>query len=134
MNRNTILVVDDDLRALSSLGAILESFGWGVLMVESVPSAMEAMDAGIDRIALVLCDDHMDLDRRGENGEALYRDRKRVLGVLGIPFVLMSGSFTENSSFGPAYVGMHTLAKPYTMRELRQFLLNILPAERWPAA
>ncbi len=114
-----LLVVDDDRGVLDGICALLRDYGHEVRSATSAAETRAALQAsdGFDAILL-------DLSLPGESGRDLYETleegvRERVVFVTGELARQSSAEFLER------FAG-RTLIKPYTYRELRAALANVL--------
>lgn len=131
MERDTVLVVDDDPDLLEVLAECLHVMHeWRVVKADGVESATVMLRAEINRIAVIICDDHM--GGRGGNGVDFYFQRSLDLEMHGIPFVLMSGSLNREFQMTAMSFGMTPMPKPLPFGKMGEILRELIAAAHPP--
>lgn len=116
----TVLVVEDEAAVRNLVASSLRQAGYELLLAASAEEALEILSGHGRSIDLVLTDAIMPGRSGIELAHMLRADRA------GLPVILMSG-YTEESldagSFDPPFA---VLPKPFTPRELRQRIRDLL--------
>ena len=128
-NRETLLVVEDELLVNDMLTSTLEAAGFRVLSADSGERALELARATNEAIDLVVTDMIMP----GMNGRDLARELRRERPELGVLFI---SGYTDNVLFmqGELRRGVNFLEKPMSssalVAQIQAMLERQEPAER----
>ncbi len=125
MARDTILIVDDDSDLRQVIGLYLSAgLGWRVLEADGVESATDTLRVEIGRVAVIISDDHM--GGYGKNGADLFLQRSVELYIHRIPFVLLSGTDSQEFLETAESFGMIPARKPIKLDALGALLEKII--------
>ena len=121
-----ILLVDDDELIRMSVAPMLAALGHEVHTAESGEEALEAIRAGLDADLVVL-----DMNMPGLNGAQTL---SRLLALRPGQSVLMATGYSDES-IAPLLEGrpnVHSLRKPFSLKEIRAKLQAIELTAPWP--
>ena len=116
----TLLVVEDEPAVRNLVASSLRNDGYELLLATSAEQALEIAEAHDGKIDLLLTDAIMP----GRSGIELAK--MLVAQRPGLPVMLMSGYTEESLPFDAFEQPMTLLQKPFTPRELRRRLREIL--------
>jgi two-component system, cell cycle sensor histidine kinase and response regulator CckA len=121
----TILVVDDDPDVRGVVQRVLSPVGYGVRSVSSGDEALALLQGDNTQIDMLITDVVMP----GLSGQELAR---RVIGAYPRVRILLSSGYAEHAvaHHDALPTGVHFIGKPYTPRELRQKVRDVLDAPR----
>ena len=119
-NGETLLVVEDEPAVRNLVASSLRNDGYQLLLATSAEQALEIAAAHDGKIDLLLTDAIMP----GRSGIELAK--MLVAQRPGLPVMLMSGYTEESLSFDAFDQPVSLLQKPFTPRELRRRLREIL--------
>jgi EAL domain-containing protein (putative c-di-GMP-specific phosphodiesterase class I) len=115
-----VLIVDDEDLVRKALSRVLRHYGHDVLEAESVPSALEAVDHGVD---IVLCD----LNMPGANGLDLLTSLRHL--DFDLPVILLTGSPSLETAASAVKLGaFRYLIKPATNEDLIDAIADAMRA------
>jgi CheY-like chemotaxis protein/two-component sensor histidine kinase len=124
----TVLVVDDEQIVRRSAKAMLERYGYSVVMAENGREAVELFRVLADKIAMVLLDMTMPV----MGGEETFRELKQIRGDVR---VVLSSGYNEAEAVrrftGKGLAGF--LQKPYSAVTLAEKVLSVLRDSRGTA-
>jgi CheY-like chemotaxis protein len=122
--QGTVLLVDDERAILQATTAALGQLGFSVLVAADGQEAMEAFQADLARIDLVI----MDLTMPRMDGREAFQTMRRLKPDVK---VILSSGYNEQESIqnfiGKGLAGF--LQKPYTLDSLRRTIHRILSTE-----
>ena len=125
MNKNIILVVDDEDIVLESCRKVLEADGFEVMLATSAEEALEIMESELP-VALL-----MDIKMPERDGIYLMGQIREKW--LEIPVIVMTGYPTAETIAEAAKMGAATLiSKPFTPDELVETIRRVLKKEIRP--
>ena len=125
MNKNIILVVDDEDIVLESCRKVLEADGFEVMLATSAEEALEIMESELP-VALL-----MDIKMPERDGIYLMGQIREKW--LEIPVIVMTGYPTTETIAEAAKMGAATLiSKPFTPDELVETIRRVLKKEIRP--
>ena len=110
MGNEKILVVDDDVVVLESCKRVIESEGYGVILVPSAKRALEILEQ--ERFQLLL----IDIKMPERDGMWLIQEIKKRLPE--VPIIAMSGFPVAETIADGLKLGARFIAKPFTPDEL----------------
>lgn len=118
-----MLVIDDDPSVRAVLGQLLQSLGYAPLLAADGPSGLVAIHAAAPPVAAVLLDLTMPLMRGDEVARRIAATHP------ALPVVLMSGNLNAPGAPDVSALPLAAvLAKPFTLRQLRALLGQVVPA------
>jgi signal transduction histidine kinase/CheY-like chemotaxis protein/HAMP domain-containing protein len=124
-----VLVVDDDVRTLFAMTALLEDWGMRVSTAESGDEALEVLRRGpAPEVALV------DVMMPEKDGYQTIRDMRRIPGCRELPIVAVTAKAMPGDEERCLEAGANAyVPKPIEVGRLRERLAEQLPAEQLPA-
>ncbi len=116
----TLLIVEDETAVRNMVKSALRNDGYQLLLAGSAEEAIEVADAHGRPIDLLLTDAIMP----GKSGLELAR--LMLARQPGLPIIVMSGYTEENLSVAGVGVPITVLQKPFTPRDLRRRIRDVL--------
>jgi len=125
---HVVIVIDDDTALLSLMGTYLRRSGAIVHVAANGHDAwtlLASLQAAATPVHAVLCD----LRMQGGSGMELYRRVNAELPAIAPRMIFSSGDIDSDDvrSFIET-TGIHVLAKPYPLAELRRMLAELAPS------
>lgn len=121
--RAAVLVIDDDPSVRAVVGQLLQTIGYEPLLAADGPTGLAVIQAGAPPVAAVLLDLTMPLMLGDEVA------RRIAAAHPGLPVVLMSGNLNAPGAPDVSALPLAAvLTKPFTLRQLRALLSQIVPA------
>ena len=109
-----LLLVDDDAASLDLMRRALEADGHTIAVAENGADARDLLHKAPAAFECVVTDVNMP----GMNGIDLLREARGISA--GLRFVMISGFMEQlESAKGPLGTGLTTLAKPFTLDQIR---------------
>ena len=120
----TVLLIDDEEMIRAVCKRMLKVMGFSVVMAQDGREALKVFGEHADEIVCVL----LDLTMPHMDGEEAFREMQRL--DPGVKVILCSGYNEQEATQRFAGKGLAGfLQKPYSMAELRQKLMDVLPAD-----
>lgn len=121
--RGVALLVDDDPSVLDALGNLLEQWGMGLIVANSLQQTKQVLQVSPD---IVLVDYQL---QNGETGLMVAEEVQRRHGG-NIPIVLITGDTRTETIKSLRASGFPILHKPVRIAQLRTMLESLLPKEK----
>ena len=116
-----VLVVEDDQSIRETLGMVLESFDYGVSLVDGGETALSQLKQEWPDVML------LDLTLEGMTGEELYDRIRTQFGHTPPTVVLSAVPHGENRT--KHMEGVQFLAKPYSLEDLNEMIERVSRAQ-----
>jgi CheY-like chemotaxis protein len=117
------LVVDDDPGTLTLMRHFFRALGYGVICVASGPEALEVLQQGSDRIALVL----LDIAMPGMNGIEVAQAIRATRQLADLPIIAVTARADAGVQAEADSAGINlVITKPFDPGTLRGVVSKIL--------